>query len=143
MELASFRALRLNQPVSDIVESILIEASTWRGCEAPEPPEIGAGYVLGVDLGTSAAMSAAAAYQPLTGALDAFAVFPEIPSLAERGLRDGAGGLYGDMAGRGELIISGDRVSDIGGMLREAARRWGKPIAIVCDRWREAELRKS
>ena len=53
MELASFKALRLNQPVSDVLESLLIEASTWRGIEAPEPPEIQAGYVLGLDLGTS------------------------------------------------------------------------------------------
>ena len=27
-------------------------------------------------------------------------------------------------------------------MLREAAARWGKPVAIVCDRWRDAELRQ-
>ena len=142
MELASFKALRLNQPVSDVLESLLIEASTWRGIETPEPLQISAGHVLGLDLGTSAAMSAAAAYSPLTGALDAFAVFPEIPSLAERGLRDGVGGRYGDMARRGELIVRGERVSDIGAMLREAQRRWGKPVAIVCDRWREAELRQ-
>ena len=56
-------------------------------------------------------MSAASAYQPQTGALDAFAVFPELPSLAERGLRDGVGGAYQTMRERGELIISGDRVS--------------------------------
>ena len=95
MELASFKALRLNQPVSDVLESLLIEASTWRGIEAPEPlRKYSTGYILGLDLGTSAAMSACAAYSPLTGAhLIAFAVFPEIPSLAERGLRDGVGGL--------------------------------------------------
>ena len=46
------------------------------------------------------------------------------------------------MARRGELIVRGERVSDIGAMLREAQRRWGKPVAIVCDRWREAELRQ-
>ena len=142
MELASFKALRLNQPVSDVLESLLIEASTWRGIEAPEPLQISTGYILGLDLGTSAAMSAAAAYSPLTGALDAFAVFPEHPSLAERGLRDGVGGLYVDMARRGELIVRGERVSSISGLLREAAARWGKPVAIVCDRWRDAELRQ-
>ena len=142
MELASFKALRLNQPVSDVLESLLIEASTWRGIEASQALQISTRYILGLDLGTSAAMSAAAAYSPLTGALDCFAVFPEIPSLAERGLRDGVGGLYQDMARRGELIVSGERVSSISGLLREAAARWGKPSAIVCDRWRDAELRQ-
>ena len=140
--LPQFEALRLNKGVSDVALSLLIEPSTWRGIEAPEPPKIEPSYILGIDLGTSAAMSAAAAYQPLTGALDAFAVFPEIPSLAERGLRDGVGGRYGDMARRGELIVRGERVSDISGLLREAAARWGKPVAIVCDRWRDAELRQ-
>ena len=57
-------------------------------------------------------MSACAAYSPLTGALDCFrGVFPEIPSLAERGLRDGVGSRYQDMARRGELIVRGERVS--------------------------------
>ena len=140
--LPAFEALRLNKGVADVSQAVLIEASTWRGIEAAQTPDMGAGYILGVDLGTSAAMSAAAAYSPMSGALDIFAVFPEIPSLAERGLRDGVGGLYADMARRGELIIAGERVSDVGGMLREASRRWGKPSVIVCDRWREAELRQ-
>ena len=33
-------------------------------------------------------------------------------------------------------------MSDIGELLRENRRRWGDPSAIVCDRWREAELRQ-
>jgi hypothetical protein len=48
-------------------------------------------------------MSAAAGYWPSGGELEALAVFPEIPSLAERGLRDGVGRLYQDMHARGEL----------------------------------------
>ena len=45
-------------------------------------------------------------------------------------------------AERGELFQSGLQVSDIGELLRECRRRWGDPSAIVCDRWREAELRQ-
>ena len=44
------------------------------------------------------------------------------------------------MAKRNELIIMGERVSDIAELLRESRRRWGDPVAITCDRWREAEL---
>ena len=140
--LPSFEALRLNKGVSDVSQAVLIEAATWRRAESPERPAIKGGYVLGVDLGTNAAMSAAAAYQPQSGALDCFAVFPEKPSLAERGLRDGVGASYQTMRERGELVIAGDRVSDIAGLLGECLKRWGKPSAIVCDRWREAELRQ-
>ena len=141
--LPAFEALRLNKGVSDIAQSVLIEAATWRRAESPEPHGIRGVYVLGIDLGQNAAMSAAAAYQPLTGALDAFAVFPQLPSLAERGLRDGVGAAYQTMHERGELLISGERVSSIAGLLAECLKRWGKPLAICCDRWREAELRQS
>ena len=96
--------------------------------------------VPGVDLGTSAAMSAVAGYWP-SGRLEALACFPETPSLAERGLADGVGDLYQRMARRGELIVAGRRVSDIEGLLGEALDRWGRPRALVCDRWREAEMR--
>ena len=140
--LPAFEALRLNKGVADVRQAVLIAASTWRGIESTETPDMEAGYILGVDLGQSAAMSAAAAYSPITGALDAFAVFPEMPSLAERGLRDGVGNQYVQMHGRGELVIAGERVSSIAGMLDECLKRWGKPSAIVCDRWREQELRQ-
>ena len=71
-----------------------------------------------------------------------FAVFPELPSLEERGLRDGVGRLYVDMERRGELLQRGRRVSDLRELLREVIGRWGPPSAIACDRWREAELRE-
>ena len=44
---------------------------------------------------------------------------------------------------RGELIQAGRRVSDVGELLREALRRWGRPVAIACDRWRAAELKQN
>ena len=141
--LASFRALRLNQGVSDTVSSVLIDSETWKAAMGlPAPGQRSPDYVLGVDLGQNAAMSAAAAYFR-TCELEAVAVFPELPDLAERGLGDGVGGLYREMADRGELIQSGRRVSDVGELMRECLRRWGRPVAIVCDRWRVAELRQA
>ena len=137
--LASFRALRLNQGTDDTSRAVLIDAGIWSALDAPGGDDRG-GHVLGVDLGTSAAMSAVAGYWP-SGRLEAVACFPETPSLAERGLADGVGDLYQRMARRGELIVAGRRVSDIEGLLGEALDRWGRPVALVCDRWREAELR--
>ena len=140
--LASFRALRLNQGVSDVGVSVLVDADTWKAAMDLEGGGRSGDYVLGLDLGQNAAMSAAAGYFR-TGQLEACAVFPELPSLGERGLADGVGRLYLDMASRGELMQAGRRVSDVRALLREALRRWGRPLAVVCDRWRIAELRQA
>ena len=140
--LASFRALRLNQGVDDVQRSVLLDADTWQDAVGlPEPERHSGEYVLGLDLGQNAAMSAAAAYFR-DGRLEACAVFPEVPPLAERGLGDGVGNMYVRMAERGELLVAGRRVSDVRALLAEALAQWGRPEVIVCDRWREAELRQ-
>ena len=143
--LAAFRALRLNQGVSDVAESSLLDAGVWEAAEltaGPEGPERSGPYCLGVDLGSGAAMSAVAAYYPESYGLDCFAAFPRLPSLKERGMRDGVGRLYEEIAARGELIVAGERVADVRELLAEVLRRWGVPRWIVCDRWREKELRQ-
>ena len=137
--LASWRSLRLNQGTSDVIEAHLLAAGTWEAIEG-ECEESGP-FALGVDLGSTAAQSAVAAYWPATGRLDAVACFPSIPSLAERGLSDGVGVLYQRMAGAGELLTLGLHVSDVAALLREAFDRWGVPSIIVSDRWREGDLR--
>ena len=139
--LASFEALRLNKGVADVIQSVLLTSALWAEIEQLSMAREGP-YIMGVDLGTSAAQSAVAAYWPSTGALDTFACFPEIPGLAERGLSDGVGSLYVDCAKRGELITAGARVSDIKYLLNEALERWGAPSVLVTDRWREPELRQ-
>ena len=138
--MAAFCALRLNTGTADTLRSMLLDAGTWEQIEVAEAPERVGPWVLGIDLGQNAAMSAAAGYWPATGTLEALAVFPEVPGLAERGLQDGVGRRYQDMARRGELIVGGKRVSDPGALLREARARWGTAPVIVADRWREAEL---
>ena len=103
--LQSFRALRLNQGAADVVSSVLVDAATWRlAMGLPAPGERTREYVLGIDLGQNAAMSAAAAYFR-SGELEAVAVFPELPGLGERGLADGMGRLYLDIQARGYLIL--------------------------------------
>ena len=139
--LAGYKALRLNLGVADVDRAVLLDAAAWsRASGLPEPETVRGGYVLGIDLGTSAAMSAAAGYFP-NGRLDAVAVFPEQPDLRRRGLADGVGGLYQKMADRGELVIAGSHVSDVRRLLSEALVRCGRPAAIVADRWRAAELK--
>lgn len=134
--------MRLNLGVSDTVESTLLDADVWERIET-DAPETAGPFVLGLDLGQNAAMSAAAAYFLEGGGLDAFAVFPEYPDLLERGRQDGVDRLYVECFDRGELLTEGARVSDVGALLAEVRQRWGDPAAIVCDRWREAELRQA
>ena len=134
---AQFEALRLNLGVSDTAQMSLLDADTWQRLEKLPTGERDAEYILGLDLGANAAMTAAAAYWPRTGRLECFAVFPERPSLAERGLRDGVGSLYSRMNQRGELLVAGDRLPDYSWMLRRIFTEWGKPVAIAADRYKQ------
>ena len=136
--LQSFKSLRLNMGVSDTVSGVLLEASVWSEIEG-EAERTGE-YVLGLDLGGSTAQSAAAAWWPASGRLEGFAVFPEHPTLATRATNDGAGSLYSECHRRGELLLAGDQVSDVGALLSEALDRWGIPAAIAADRFKKAEL---
>ena len=127
-QLAEWRAYRLNLGVSDVTEQLLLDADLWRRAQGEEAAGRG-GAVWGVDLGSGAAMSAVSAYFP-SGRLEALAAFPELPSLAQRGLADGVGGQYQKMAARSELITVGRRVADVKALLSEALARFGKPVAL-------------
>ena len=142
MSMAHFRSLRLNMGTADTAESLLLSPESWTRCEVATLPPAEGGYALGVDLGSGAAMSAAASYFPKTSRLEALAVFGAIPDLRERGRADQVGTDYLRMYERGELLVqAGRRVPDVGEFLRVALDRWGVPSVIVADRWREHELR--
>ena len=137
--LASFDALRLNLGTEDAEVSVLLDVRTWRAAEG-EADRTGR-PVWGMDLGTSAAQSAVAAFWPETGRLECIAAFPRDPDLRERGLRDGVGRLYLDCAKRGELVTLGGAAVPVAELLALAVERFGRPARVVADRWREAELR--
>ena len=135
--LATFKALRLNQGTSDTLQATVLDAGTWERIEGDA--ERAGPVVWGLDLGTSAAMSAICAYWFLTGRLEAVAAFPETPTLEVRGLRDGVGGLYRECARRGEIVQCGGRAVALAPLFVEALRRFGAPVAIAGDRWRLSE----
>ena len=139
--MAAFSSLRLNLGTEDAAVSVLLDARTWRAVEGEADRSGRATW--GIDLGTSAAQSAIAAYWPSTGRLECLAAFPAEPGLAERGLRDGAGRLYLDCAKRGELVTLGGSAVAVAELLALALERFGAPSRVVADRWREAELRDS
>ena len=45
------------------------------------------------------------------------------------------------MERRGELVTLGGNAVDLGALISAALARFGRPVALTADRWREAELR--
>lgn len=142
--LSSFRNLNRNERVASDDRSVLVTVDEWLAAEVSYdalPPRAG-GCVLGVDLGGSRSMSAAAFYWPDTGRLEAFGAFPAVPSLGDRGASDGVSGRYVEMADRGELAVMGDATVPPGPWLAEIVRQLdgGEIACIVGDRFRFAEF---
>jgi len=136
--LATFEALRLNLGTPDTQVELLVSAKLWAEIEG-EAETVGP-VAWGVDLGSSAAQSAIAAYWPTTGALRVVAAFPEVPDLGERGRRDGVDNLYRLCHREGSLILAGRRTVAVADLLAEALARFGRPAVVASDRWRRAEL---
>ena len=142
-QLAQFKALRLNLGVSEVDRAMLLDAGVWASCMSDNPPERIGPCIWGADTSTTA-MSALAAFWPLSGRLEVFAAFPEHPSLRERERLDRVGGnVYQRLFTAGELIACGPRIVDVPELLQRALQRFGPPAVIVSDRWREAEVRQS
>lgn len=142
--LSSFRNLNRNERVATDDRSVLVTVDEWLAAEVdPDalPPREGP-VVLGVDLGGSRSMSAAALYWPLTGRCEVSGAFPTKPALAARGAADGVSGRYVEMFDRGELVTMGDTTVPVGRFLADVvARLDGHPVAaIVGDRFRHAEF---
>lgn len=143
--LSGFRLYSLNQRVSDAGKSLLLTTDEWQACEVGGddlPPREGP-CIVGLDLGGSRSMSAAALYWHRTARLEAQGAFPQKPGLADRGASDAVGERYLRMQDRGELIVTGESTVQVGPWLREV---WDTLVrdaevgAIVCDRYRQAEL---
>lgn len=142
--LSSFRNLNRNERVSSESRSVLCTVDEWLSAEvSPEDlPERAGPCVLGVDLGGSRSMSAAAFYWPETGRLEAVGTFPGTPGLADRGAADGVGDRYSQMHDRGELTVLGEATVPPGPWLAEVVRRLDgvQPACVVGDRFRQAEF---
>lgn len=142
--LSSFRNLNRNERVSTEDKSVLITVDEWLTSEV-NPDELPAREgpcILGVDLGGSRSMSAAAFYWPDTGRLEAIGTFPGKPGLSDRGAADGVSGRYIEMQERGELSVLGENTVPPGPWLAEIVRMLDgiTPACICGDRFRHAEF---
>ncbi|MCT8999120.1 terminase large subunit domain-containing protein [Chelativorans intermedius] len=140
--LTAWRLYNLNQRVADENRDVLLTVDEWLACETDELPPREGPLVVGIDLGGSASMSAAAFYWPETGRLEALGWFPSKPGLAERGQRDGVGDRYVQMHKRGELSTLGNATVPVAPWLSQVMRHVeGEQVAaLVMDRFKQAEL---
>lgn len=137
---ARFLSYRLNVPTADESE-MLLDVSDWERAAARPVPEPAGRPIVGIDLGGGRAWSAATAIYR-NGRADALAVAPGVPSLEAQEKRDRASaGVYRRLAAAGALrVADGLRVQPPGELWRAVVEAWGRPAAVVCDRFRLAEL---
>ena len=137
-----FKQFRLNLPGDPVESQPLITSAEWaRVCARPVPAREGK-PIIGIDLGGSRSWCAGCGIWP-TGRIEAWALAPGVPSLADQERDDQVPeGTYGELALAGGLgVAEGQHVPDIGLLL---ARIWDwEPVALVCDSYRVAELHKA
>lgn len=140
--LTSFRLYNRNERVSGETRDVLLTVDQWLACEASDLPPRQGQVVIGIDLGGSASMTAAAFYWPETGRLEALGTFPSKPSLLDRGQNDGVSTRYVEMHDRGELTTLGDQTVPVAPwLLMVMAHVEGETVAaITMDRYKQAEL---
>ena len=140
--LTSFRLYNRNERVSGEARDVLLTVDEWLSCETASVPARQGPLVIGLDLGGSASMSAAAFYWPESGRLECLGTFPARPSLLDRGQNDGVAGRYVEMQDRGELSTLGDATVPAAPWLKDVMRHVeGETVAaITADRYRQAEV---
>lgn len=140
--LTTFRLYNRNERISGETRDLLLTVDEWMNCETADLPERAGAVVIGIDLGGSASMSAAAFYWPETGRLECIGTFPAFPTLGDRGAADGVSGRYEEMRDRGELSVLGDKTVPVAPWLVEVLRHVeGESIAaLTADRYKQAEL---
>lgn len=139
---AGFRSLDLNQAIAPTVE-LLCDLEQWRAVESNRDLERSGRCWLGVDLGGSLSLSAAAALWE-SGRLDLWAAVPAEPGLLVRGRRDGVGDAYVRAVDGGFLAVCGRRIVDAARFLAgvfETMPRDSSEWVLGCDRYRQSELR--
>ena len=137
---ARFKSYRLNLPTAD-ESSVLLEVDDYKLLIGRDVPERDGSPIVGVDLGSNRAFSAAVATWA-NGRTEALAVCPGIPSVAEQERRDKVPrGTYQRLVDDGSLIVAeGLRVPPVGLLWNTMTESWGWPALVVCDRFRLREL---
>ena len=136
---ASFRAFDLNQAVEPMKEMVCA-VSDLQACFVEDIEERGPCFV-GIDIGESGSGTSACSYWPTTGAMRTWLAFSNVPTLIERGRRDGAD--YSAMERRGELKTCPGRVVNVEAFIADVrADLAGASVrSAVADAHKLGELR--
>ena len=138
---ARFLSYRMNAPTAD-ESQVLLTVDDWRRvCARPVPSRAGR-PIVGLDLGAGRAWSAAVAAWR-NGRVEAVAIAPGLPSIADQETRDRVPrGTYQRLVESGALRIAvGLRVPEVSDLLDAARARWGRFEVIFCDRFNLDKLR--
>ena len=138
---ARFQSFRLNVPSGD-ESQVLLTVDDWqRVTDRPVAERVGK-PIVGCDLGGGRAFSAAVAIWR-SGRVEALAVCPGIPSVTDQERRDRVpAGTYQALVDDGTLRVAhGWMVQPPVQLVDAIVERWGTPATIVCDRFREKDLR--
>ena len=143
-DLASFRVYELNMRQSAGAGEVLVDVDDWLPCEVEVLPSRAGACFVGIDLGGSASMTAAAAYWPLTSRFEVWAAFPEVPELKDRGESDGVGSLYECAFEEGQLLTVGRRIVDVPAFIDVVFSdlQSANVEAVGADRFRMAETQQ-
>ena len=139
-EAPAFRSLDLNQPGTP-TRQIIVALDRWLLCANRPQPERSGRCFVGIDLGGSSSLTAAAIYYPDSERLESYAAVGDEPDLEARGQGDGVGDLYRRMLERGELRTWPGRVTPASSFLEWLAELLeGEDVALaLADRYRQAE----
>ncbi|RNC94021.1 MAG: terminase [Oricola sp.] len=140
--LSAFRLLHLNERVTDLELEPLVTVDDWLRVETDNLPPREGEVVIGLDLGGSASMSAAAFFWPQTGRLESRGWFPSRPGLQDRGRRDGVGGRYQEMQREGTLVTLGDSTVPIAAWIEAVVAHVADQsiAAVAFDTFKQSEI---
>ena len=135
-----FLSYRLNIPSRDESE-MLLTVDDWVIAEGREVAPRADKPIVAVDLGGGRSWSAAVAVWQ-SGRIEAMAVAPGIPSLADQEKRDSVpSGMYQRLYDAGILdVAEGLRVQPPAQLWDAIVEKWGVPVRLLCDRFRLGEL---
>lgn len=146
-KMASWNSYYLNRGTPDVVgRERIVDLDTWtKSVEMQEPPMPKGPVCVGVDLGGSTSMTAAALYWPECGLLRTVGAFPSVPSLSERGAKDGVGPRYERMHRRKEIVVYPGKVTPVTAFIWQLHQMLAGStvIRVVADRFRKAEFEQA
>ena len=125
-DLALFSAEDCNIEGSVFYET-LVSVADWNKLETEAKRD--GPCVVGIDLGSTDSLSAAAVIWPATGRLEVYAACAAVPELTllDRGRGDGVGARYKQLSDAGELwVYEGQRTTPVGLFIADLAGRAGR-----------------